>query len=277
MSSLAIGIDLGTTYSCVGVWQYDHGRVQILDVGDGERTLASCVSFIGNQRLFGTEALKNMSTNPENTIVQVKRLMGRQFSDSAVQEYRNKFKVPITRNNSSGKPQFEVMYKGEKKCFLPEEISAMILGRLKSCAEEFLGCKITQAVITVPAYFNAVQRQATNDAGKIAGLNVLRLINEPTAAAVAYGLDEEDRYGQTAIVFDLGGGTFDVSLMDMQEDALDVLGSNGDTRLGGEDFSHKLIQQVTQDFTRRVQGNISNYQREINALIQQPSRLRSMN
>eukprot|EP01024_Parvocaulis_polyphysoides_P014430 TRINITY_DN15973_c0_g1_i11.p1 TRINITY_DN15973_c0_g1~~TRINITY_DN15973_c0_g1_i11.p1 ORF type:complete len:597 (+),score=111.29 TRINITY_DN15973_c0_g1_i11:153-1943(+) len=266
MSSPAIGIDLGTTYSCVGVWQFEHGRVKILDTGRGGRTMASCVSFIGNQRIIGEEALAQMTTNPENTIVQVKRLMGRKYNDEVVQAYKRKFKVKISEHIATGKPQFEVMYQGQKKTFLPEEVSAMILGRLKTVAEEFLGCKISQAVITVPAYFNAVQRQATNDAGKIAGLNVLRLINEPTSAAVAYGLDEADRYGQTAVIFDLGGGTFDVSIMDMQEDSLDVLGTNGDTELGGEDFSAKLVDRVTKDFKSRIHGDVSNYQRELNAL-----------
>ena len=203
---IVIGIDLGTTYSCVGV--HVNGRVEILANDQGNRITPSYVAFTDDERLVGDAAKNQFSNNPTNTIFDAKRLIGRRFSDKEVQQDLKHF--PFKVIDKDGKPAIQVTVKGEEKIFTPEEISAMILGKMKEIAESYLGKKVTHAVVTVPAYFNDAQRQATKDAGVIAGLNVLRIVNEPTAAAIAYGLDRFDGERQI-LVYDLGGGTFDVS------------------------------------------------------------------
>ena len=205
----SIGIDLGTTNSCLGVWQ--NGRVEIIANDSGSRTTPSYVSFSGNQRLVGDAAKSSSSRNPVNTVFDAKRLIGRKFDDDTVQ--RDMAHFPFKVVNKNGQPVIEVDYMDETKQFRPEEISSMILQYLRTVAERYLGEPVTDAVITVPAYFNDSQRQATKDAGKLAGLNVKRVLNEPTAAAIAYGLNKDTTDEKTILVFDMGGGTFDVSLL----------------------------------------------------------------
>jgi L1 cell adhesion molecule like protein len=200
-SSIAIGIDLGTTYSCVGVYQ--NGNVEIIANDQGNRTMPSYVSFTEDERLVGEAAKSQVSTNPSNTVFDAKRLIGRKFNESSVQSDMKHFTYNVVEKG--GKPNIEVQFKGEKKSFSPEEISAMVLGKMKDIAESYLGTEVTDCVVTVPAYFNDSQRQATKDAGTIAGLNVLRIINEPTAAAIAYGLDKKASKEKNIIIFDCGG------------------------------------------------------------------------
>lgn len=202
MTSYAIGIDLGTTYSCVAVWQND--RVEVIANEHGNRTTPSYVAFQGEERMIGDAAKNQASANPTNTIFDAKRLMGRKFQDPVVQEDRAHWPFVVKEGNE-GKILVEAEVKGERKAFLPEEISAMVLSKMKQTAEAYLGQEVRDAVVTVPAYFNDSQRQATKDAGVIAGLNVLRIINEPTAAALAYGLDKKDEGEQHIVVFDCGG------------------------------------------------------------------------
>ncbi len=225
----AIGIDLGTTYSCVGVWQND--KVEIIANDQGNRTTPSYVCFTDSERLVGDAAKSMAASNPRNTVFDAKRLIGRRFDDSVVQADIKHWPFGVTQN-SSGKPEISVEYKGESKKFLPEEISAMVLQKMKQTAESFLGCEVKDAVITVPAYFNDSQRQATKDAGIIAGLNVLRIINEPTAAALAYGLDKKHAGERNVIVFDCGGGTHDVSLITIDDGVFEVKATSGDGHLG---------------------------------------------
>ncbi|KAJ1656744.1 ATPase with role in protein import into the ER [Dispira simplex] len=231
-----IGIDLGTTYSCVGI--HENGHVQIIANDQGNRITPSYVSFTDNERLIGDAAKNMIASNPENTVFSAKRLIGRKYKDSAVQGDIKRWPFKVV--DKKGKPVVEVTVKGESKQFSPEEISAMVLSKMKETAESYLGRTVTHAVVTVPAYFNDAQRQATKDAGTISGLNVLRIINEPTAAAIAYGLDKKggERH---VLVFDLGGGTFDVSLLSIEDGVFEVLSTAGDTHLGGEDFDDKLI------------------------------------
>jgi len=231
-----IGIDLGTTYSCVGV--YKDGRVQIIANDQGNRITPSYVAFTDTERLIGDAAKNQASLNPSNTVFDIKRLIGRQFTDKTVQSDKNL--LPFKIVNNKGKPVVEITVKNEKREFSAEEISAMILTKMKETAEAFLGKKVTNAVVTVPAYFNDAQRQATKDAGTIAGLNVLRIINEPTAAAIAYGLDKQSKE-KNILVFDLGGGTFDVSILTIDGGVFEVLATNGDTHLGGEDFDQRVM------------------------------------
>jgi len=231
-----IGIDLGTTYSCVGV--YKDGRVQIIPNDQGNRITPSYVAFSGGDRLIGDAAKNQASLNPDNTIFDVKRLIGRGFTDQTVQ--KDKKLLPFTLVNKHSKPYIEVQVNDEKRTFSPEEISSMVLSKMKETAEAFLGKDVKNAVITVPAYFNDAQRQATKDAGTIAGLDVLRIINEPTAAAIAYGLDQKGRE-LNILVYDLGGGTFDVSILTIDEGVFEVLATNGDTHLGGEDFDQRVM------------------------------------
>ena len=231
-----IGIDLGTTYSCVGV--YKDGRFQIIANDQGNRITPSYVAFTDTERLIGDAAKNQASINPTNTIFDVKRLIGRTFSDSTVQKDKKLFPYKIVNKNN--KPYIEVTVNDEEKTFSPEEISAMILTKMKETAEAFLGKEVHNAVVTVPAYFNDAQRQATKDAGTIAGLNVMRIINEPTAAALAYGLDKKAKE-RNIIVYDLGGGTFDVSILTIDEGLFEVLATNGDTHLGGEDFDQRVM------------------------------------
>jgi heat shock protein 5 len=231
-----IGIDLGTTYSCVGVFK--DGRVQIIPNDQGNRITPSYVAFTDTERLIGDAAKNQAASNPTNTVFDAKRLIGRKFSDETVK--KDKAHFPFAIINKGGRPFIEVEVKGEKKSMSPEEVSAMVLTKMKETAEAFLGKTINDAVVTVPAYFNDAQRQATKDAGTIAGLNVLRIINEPTAAAIAYGLEKKTK-DQKILVFDLGGGTFDVSILGIDEGVFEVLATNGDTHLGGEDFDQRVM------------------------------------
>jgi len=247
-----IGIDLGTTYSCVGV--YKDGRVQIIANDQGNRITPSYVAFTDEERLIGDAAKNQASLNPENTVFDVKRLIGRNFQDKEVQHDKALFPFDIV--NKKGKPFIQVELKGEKKTFSSEEVSAMILTKMKETAEAYLGKDITNAVVTVPAYFNDAQRQATKDAGTIAGLNVMRIINEPTAAAIAYGLDKKAKE-KNIIVYDLGGGTFDVSILTIDEGVFEVLATNGDTHLGGEDFDQRVMEHFIKVIKKKSGVDIS--------------------
>jgi len=228
--SPAVGIDLGTTYSCVGVFQ--HGKVEIIANDQGNRTTPSYVGFTDTERLIGDAAKNQVAMNPTNTVFDAKRLIGRKFSDSAVQTDMKQYSFNVVNDNS--KPKVQVEYKGETKTFFPEEISSMVLLKMKETAEAYLGKTVTDAVVTVPAYFNDSQRQATKDAGTISGLNVLRIINEPTAAAIAYGLDKKVGDEKNVLIFDLGGGTFDVSILTIEDGIFEVKSTAGDTHLGGK-------------------------------------------
>ncbi len=225
----AIGIDLGTTYSCVGVWQND--RVEIIANDQGNRTTPSYVAFTSTERLIGDAAKNQAAMNPSNTVFDAKRLIGRKFTDESVQADMKLWPFKVNPG-PAGKPIIQAEYMGETKNFTPEEISSMVLIKMKETAEAYLGRVVTDAVITVPAYFNDAQRQATKDAGAIAGLNVLRIINEPTAAAVAYGLDQKTSKEKNVLIFDLGGGTFDVSLLTIEDGVFEVKATGGNTHLG---------------------------------------------
>ena len=231
--TIGIGIDLGTTYSAVGVRR--NNKVEIIANTQGNRTTPSYVAFNDTERLIGDAAKNQAAINAENTIFDAKRLIGRKFNDSAVQSDMKLWPFKVSKGDSD-KCIVHANYKNEDKTFQPEEISAMILTNLKEVAEAYLGEDVKDAVITVPAYFNDSQRQATKDAGTIAGLNVLRIINEPTAAAIAYGLDANSKKEQNVLIFDIGGGTFDVSLLTIDEGIFEVKATAGDTHLGGEDF-----------------------------------------
>ena len=256
MKDYVIGIDLGTTNSCVGVWK--NGKAEIIADSQGNRIIPSYVSFTKDQRLIGAAAKKQITKNIKNTIYDAKRLIGRNYSDEHVQEDMKLYPFKIIKDPKEDRPLIEVIYKGEKKAFLPQEISAMILSQLKNQSEEYLGTTIKNAVITVPAYFNEGQKTATRDAGRIAGLNVLRIINEPTAAAIAYGLQNQFNTSKNIFVFDLGGGTFDVSILKLEHNTFEVLATNGNTHLGGEDFDNQLVKYCIEEFKQEKGIDISN-------------------
>lgn len=245
----AIGIDLGTTYSAVGVWQND--RVEIIANEQGNRTTPSYVAFTEKERLIGDGAKNQASSNASNTVYDVKRLIGRKFSDTNIQNELRNFSYKVAADKSD-KPVIHVSYQGEEKTFYPEEISSMILTKMKDISEMYLGKEVKDAVITVPAYFNDSQRQFTKDAGAIAGLNVLRIINEPTAAAIAYGLDKSTSAGEkNVLIFDCGGGTHDVSLVCIDDGVFEVKATAGDTHLGGEDFDTRISDFFVKEFLRK--------------------------
>ena len=259
----AIGIDLGTTYSCVGVWK--NGQCEIIANDQGMRTTPSYVAFTDSERLIGNAAKNQSSQNPENTIFDAKRLIGRLFNDSATQSDIKNF--PFKVISKDNKPIIQANYKNELKDFQPEEISSMILTKMKTIAEDYLGEKVESAVITVPAYFNDSQRQSTKDAGAIAGLNVLRIINEPTAAAIAYGLDQnKDSKEKHILIYDLGGGTFDVTLLSIEDGVFEVKATAGDTHLGGEDFDTRLVHHFSQDFKRKHKKDLTSNKRAMRRL-----------
>merc|ERR1711906_48988 len=247
-----IGIDLGTTYSCVGV--YKNGRVEIIPNDQGNRITPSYVAFDGDERFIGDSAKNQAALNPTNTVFDIKRLIGRRFTDDTVQ--KDMKLLPFDIVDKDTKPYVSVDVKGEMKSFSPEEISAMILGKMKEIAEAFLGRKIANAVVTVPAYFNDAQRQATKDAGTISSLNVMRIINEPTAAAIAYGLDKKQGE-KNILVFDLGGGTFDVSILTIDNGVFEVISTNGDTHLGGEDFDQRIMEYFMKLIKRKHGKDVS--------------------
>ncbi|KAL1817731.1 hypothetical protein DCAR_0522206 [Daucus carota subsp. sativus] len=261
----AIGIDLGTTYSCVGVWQND--RVEIIANDQGNRTTPSYVAFTDTERLIGDAAKNQVAMNPSNTVFDAKRLIGRRFNDPSVQSDMKLWPFKVIPGPGE-KPMIVVNYKGESKQFAAEEISSMVLIKMREIAEAFLGHSVNDAVVTVPAYFNDSQRQATKDAGVIAGLNVMRIINEPTAAAIAYGLDKKssNRGEQNVLIFDLGGGTFDVSLLTIEEGIFEVKATAGDTHLGGEDFDNRLVNHFVTEFRRKNKKDISGNARALRRL-----------
>uniref|UniRef100_A0A6C0D026 Uncharacterized protein n=1 Tax=viral metagenome TaxID=1070528 RepID=A0A6C0D026_9ZZZZ len=258
---VAIGIDLGTTYSCVGWWK--DNRCEIIANDQGNRTTPSYVAFNDTERLVGDAAKNQANMNPTNTVYDAKRLIGRKYNDSIVQNDIKNLAYKVKNHND--KPVIEVQYKNEEKTFQPEEISSMVLTKLKETAEAYIGDTVTDAVITVPAYFNDSQRQATKDAGAIAGLNVLRIINEPTAAAIAYGLDKT-KSERTVMIFDLGGGTFDVSLLVIEEGIFEVKATAGDTHLGGEDFDNLLMKHFIDEFKRKNKVDISDNKKSLRRL-----------
>jgi heat shock protein 1/8 len=241
-----IGIDLGTTYSCVGF--YRDGKVEIIANDQGNRTTASWVAFTDEERLIGDAAKSQATNNPRNTVFDAKRLIGRKFSDPITQSEIKRYPFKVV-NDGNDRPKIEVTFKGETKQLYPEEISAAVLVRMKEIAESYLGQPIHNAVVTVPAYFNDAQRQSTKDAGVIAGLNILRIINEPTAAAIAYGLDKQGE--RNVLIFDLGGGTFDVSVLTIDDGVFEVKSTCGDTHLGGEDFDEKLKLYCAYEFGKK--------------------------
>jgi len=258
----AIGIDLGTTYSCVGI--YKNNKVEIIANEQGNRTTPSYVAFTQNERLIGDSAKNQVNSNPKNTICDAKRFIGKTWQDENVQSDKKTLQFEVI--NSNNQPVFSVDYKNEKKIFRPDEISAMILGKMKKISEDYLGESVTDAVITVPAYFNDAQRQATKDAGKIAGLNVLRIINEPTAGAIAYGLDKNDEGEKNVLIFDLGGGTFDVSLLSIDDGMFEVKSTAGNTHLGGEDFDNILLNHFICEFRRKHRHDIKSNKRSVRRL-----------
>ena len=259
----AIGIDLGTTYSCVGVWQND--RVEIIANDQGNRTTPSYVAFTDSERIIGDGAKNQAATNPINTVFDAKRLIGRRFNDIETQSDIKQFPFKVS-DKGDGRPIINVSYKNEEKSFLPEEISSMVLVKMKEIAEAYLGDEVKKAVITVPAYFNDAQRNATKDAGTIAGLDVLRIINEPTAAAIAYGLEKKSSKEQHVLIYDLGGGTFDISVLSIEDGIFEVKATAGDTHLGGEDFDNRLVSHFAQEFKRKHKKDLTGNPRAMRRL-----------
>eukprot|EP00948_MAST-09A_sp_MAST-9A-sp1_P001645 g1645.t1 len=265
-----IGIDLGTTYSCVGVFKKN--GVEIIANDQGNRITPSYVAWNNEgERLIGDAAKNQATTNPENTVFDVKRLIGRNYADKTVQH--DKKLVPYRIENKGGKPYIGVTIQGDKKQFAPEEVSSFVLGKMKKIAEDYLGKEIKDAVVTVPAYFNDAQRQATKDAGTIAGLTVRRIINEPTAAAIAYGLDKKDGE-KNILVFDLGGGTFDVTLLTIDNGVFEVLATNGDTHLGGEDFDQRVMKYFIKIFKKKYKKDMSKDKKALQKLRREVERVK---
>uniref|UniRef100_A0A0A9X774 Heat shock 70 kDa protein n=1 Tax=Lygus hesperus TaxID=30085 RepID=A0A0A9X774_LYGHE len=260
---IAVGIDLGTTYSCVGYFQ--NGKVDIIANDQGNRVTPSYVAFTDTERLVGDPAKNQAAMNPANTVYDAKRLIGRRFDDPVVQSDMKMWPFKVVGKDS--KPVIVVTYKGESKQFHPEEISSMVLIKMREIAEAYIGKKVNNAVITVPAYFNDSQRQATKDAGQIAGLNVLRIINEPTAAAVAYGLDKRRAGELNVLIFDLGGGTFDVSILTIADGVFEVKATAGDTHLGGEDFDNRMVRYFAEEFKRKNKKDFTENKRAMRRLL----------
>ncbi|CAJ0610164.1 unnamed protein product [Cylicocyclus nassatus] len=258
-----IGIDLGTTYSCVGV--YKNGRVEIIANDQGNRITPSYVAFSqeNGERMIGDAAKNQLTINPENTVFDAKRLIGRDFNDKTVQDDIKLW--PFRVSDKNNKPHVVVKVGKEDKQFAPEEVSAMVLTKMKEIAESYLGKEVKNAVVTVPAYFNDAQRQATKDAGTIAGLNVVRIINEPTAAAIAYGLDKKEGE-RNILVFDLGGGTFDVSMLTIDNGVFEVLATNGDTHLGGEDFDQRVMEYFIKMYKKKTGKDLRKDNRAVQKL-----------
>jgi len=259
----ALGIDLGTTYSCVGIWQND--RVEIIANDQGNRTTPSYVAFTDTERLIGDSAKNQVAMNPTNSVFDAKRLIGRKFADPVVQSDMKHWPFKVVPKDGD-KPHIQVQFKGEEKIFSPEEISSMVLTKMKETGESFTGKSVKDVVVTVPAYFNDSQRQATKDAGTIAGLNVMRIINEPTAAAIAYGLDKKASGERNVLIFDLGGGTFDVSLLTIDDGIFEVKATAGDTHLGGEDFDNRMVNHFVQEFKRKHKKDFTSNPRAMRRL-----------
>ncbi len=263
MSNFAVGIDLGTTYSCVGVYQ--NGKVEIVANDQGNRTTPSYVAFNGDERLVGDSAKNQSAQNPENTIFDAKRLIGRKFTDQVVTDDAKHFPFTIS-SDSQNKPIIKVKKGDETLNLHPEQVSSMVLEKLKAITEDYLGEKINDVVVTVPAYFNDAQRQATKDAAIIAGLNPIRILNEPTAAAIAYGLEKQTSGEKNVLIFDLGGGTFDVSVLTLDDGIFEVKATAGDTHLGGEDFDNRVVQHCVNDFKRKHKKDLTGNKRSMRRL-----------
>lgn len=259
----SVGIDLGTTYSCVAIYQND--RVEIIANDQGNRTTPSYVAFTDRERLIGDAAKNQSSMNVTNTVFDAKRLIGRKFDDATVQSNIKHFPYKVVSGEQK-KPVIEVEFKGETKRFSAEEISSMVLMKMKDIAEAYVGSPVTNAVVTVPAYFNDSQRQATKDAARIAGLDVKRIINEPTAAAIAYGLDKVEKGDKTVLIFDLGGGTFDTSILSIDDGVFEVLATAGDTNFGGEDLDNRIVDYFTEEIKRKHKKNIKENPRSLRRL-----------
>jgi L1 cell adhesion molecule like protein len=261
-TTTAVGIDLGTTYSCVAVWRND--TVEIIPNDQGNRTTPSWVAFTPSERLIGDAAKAQGNLNPENSLFDSKRMIGRRFTDEEVQNDIKSWPFKVIAQGE--KPMYQVKYRGETKYFSPEEISSMVLTKMKEISEAYLGCKVTEAVITCPAYFNDSQRSATKDAGTIAGLNVLRIINEPTASAIAYGLDKKKDAENNILIFDYGGGTLDVSILTLDQGVFEVKATAGNIHCGGEDLDNILTQYMGQEFKRKYNKDLMGNSRSVGRL-----------